>query len=325
MIKYVTTPDNDIWNDFLEKEKDNQIVTIAHNPSLGPILAKTFGYKSQNLAIMKEDKIVGVLPAVLFRNKIVSIPHFSYGGPIIDAKAEIDVDLNALFKGRKFEVRSLTKISKYFTDTKNTFVVELDKTVDEHFQSFASKFRNKIKKSMKVGFRVAQGGQELLNDFYTLYSRRMFQKGSPPLGKVFFQNLIDGYAFGDVEITVVYDDLKPIAVGFSLSYLDFNEICWASTDLNYNKQNVNSFLYWNVLRSSITKNFRYFSMGRSTVNSNNHHYKKQWAPLELPIYYNYSEPVGKSVKELTFLTKLWKFQPLRSSVYIGHIISKYVY
>ncbi len=325
MIEFTSSSDNNTWNEFLEKEKDNQMITIAHNPCLGSILSKTFGYKSQNKLMVKDGKIIGVMPVVLFGNKIISMPHFSYGGPIISTSEDIEVDLNALTEGKKFEIRSFSKWSNYFEDEKMTFVVELDKSVDEHFQSFVSKFRNKIRKAIKMGFKVKQGGEELLNDFYLLYSRRMLQKGSPPLGKLFFQNILSNYEYGEFEITIVYDDKKPIAAGFSLSYLDFNEICWASTDHNYNRYNVNSFLYWNVVVSSITKNFRYFSMGRSTVNSNNHLYKKQWNPIELPIYYNYSEPIGKSIKKFTFLTKIWKLQPLRTSVYFGHLVSKHVY
>lgn len=322
-IKVKSNTDDKIWNEFLENEKDSQIITIAHNPCLGPILEKTFGYKSHNQIMMKDDKVVAVMPSVLFGGKAVSMPHFSYGGPVVDSKENID--LESILPDSKFEIRSLSKVSEYSTNEKLTFLVDLDKTVDEHLMSFTSKFRNKIRKAIKMNFKLIQGKHELLDDFYSLYSRRMLQKGSPILGKVFFQNLLDDYKYGEIEITMLYDDKKPIACGFCLTYLNIKEICWASTDLSYNKYNVNSFLYWNVIVSAINNKSAYFSMGRSTVNSNNHMYKKQWNPMEIPVYYNYSEPVGKSIKELTFLTKIWKLQPLKTSIYFGHKISKYVY
>ncbi len=325
MIQIAPSTDNFLWNQFLDAEKDNQLITIAHNPSLGPILEKTFGYTIENMLITMNDQMIGVLPLVKIGNKLVSMPHFSYGGPLISSKEDLDIKIEEIFHGQRFEIRSFSKLSKNYTDEKISFVVELDKTIDEHLRSFPSKFRNKILKPVKMGYTVTQGKQDLLDDFYLLYSTRMLEKGSPPLGKKFFQNIINYYEFGEVEITMVYDGKKPIATGFSLSYMGFNEICWASSDLSYNKYNINSFLYWNVIISSITKNFKYFSMGRSTKNSNNHFYKKQWNPIEHPIFYNYSEPVGKSLKDLTYLTKIWKHQPLSTSVYFGHILSKYIY
>ena len=58
MITVSNCDNNDTWNEFLYKEKANQMITIAHNPSLGPILSKTFGYKYQNLLIKDKSKIV---------------------------------------------------------------------------------------------------------------------------------------------------------------------------------------------------------------------------------------------------------------------------
>jgi lipid II:glycine glycyltransferase (peptidoglycan interpeptide bridge formation enzyme) len=190
---------------------------------------------------------------------------------------------------------------------------------------FKSSFRRKIRKSEQYNFTVVRGRTELLDDFYDVYTKKMLCKGSPPLGKIFFENLLTDYAYGEALITAVYDGKNVIAAGFTLSYLKFNELCWVSTNSDYDKYNVNSFLYWNIVKDSIHKKHTYFSMGRSTRNSSNHFYKRQWKPMEIPIFYNYSEPVGKSIKEFTFLTKIWKLQPLRTSVYLGHIVSKYIY
>lgn len=325
MIKFVSSLDNDIWNEFLEKEKNNQMVTIAHNPSLGPILENTFGYKSHNMLMLNEGKLVGVLPAVLFKNKVVSVPHFSYGGPIVDSNEEITIDLNALFQGKKFEVRSFSKLSEHVYDKKISCVLNVHNTVEEQMMSLKSKLRQKIRKAERLDFSTKMGGIELLNDFYDGYSRRMLEFGSPPIGKVFFKNLLTDYKYGEVEIAVLYDGDKVIASSMALSYLNFYEVCWSSTDTNYNHHNIHALICWEMLKSSVEKKFKYYSFGRSTIESNNHSFKKQWNPLELPIYYNYSEPIGKSIKEFDFLTKIWKLQPLKTSVYFGHKISKYVY
>lgn len=325
MIELATCKDTGIWNNFLKEEKGHQLITIAHNPCLGPILEKTFGYKSENKFIKKGSKVVGVLPVVKVGKKLVSMPHFSYGGPIMDLKEQIELDLKTALENKKFEVRSFKKLSEHVYDKKITAVIELKSSVEEQLKDLKAGIRRKVRGAEKLNFKAAQGGKKLLNDFYSVYAKKMLQKGSPPLGKVFFRNLLDDYEFGEAKISALYDGEKVVAAGFTLSYLGFNELCWVSSASDYDKFNVNTLLYWNIIKYSIVKKHGYFSMGRSTIHGSNHHYKSRWKPMELPIYYNYSEPVGTSIKELTFLTKIWKLQPLKTSIYFGQIISKYVY
>lgn len=325
MIELSKCEDLSTWNDFLKKERGAQLITIAHNPSLGPILEKTFGYTSENMLITINDKMVGVLPMVKIGDKLVSMPHFSYGGPIINADADINFCLTTVLENNKFEARSFDKLTNNLYENKITCIIELKETVDEQLMEFKAQFRRKIRNSEKHGFQVVRGNLELLEDFYDVYTKKMLCKGSPPLGKSFFKNLLMDYKYGEALITAAYDKGTVIAAGFTLSYQDFNELCWVSTNADYDKYNINSLLYWNIIKDSIGKHHRYFSMGRSTKDSSNHKYKRQWKPLEIPIFYNYSQPVGTQLKELTFLTKLWKLQPLRMSIFFGRIVSKYLY
>tara|TARA_R110000782_G_scaffold97564_1_gene182522 strand:- start:84 stop:1061 length:978 start_codon:yes stop_codon:yes gene_type:complete len=325
MLSIIECNNVKIWNDFLEKEKTNQMVTIAHNPCLGPILYKTFGYTHKNYCVLEGEDIVGVLPTVTIGGKIVSMPHFSYGGPILKEGTIDNFNISSVFKDAKYEIRSFSKLSDFRNEKKLSFVVPLHKQAEEIFMSYTSKMRNKIRKSEKLGFTITKNGPNALDHFYTLFSKRMLQKGSPPLGKSFFKNLVEHYTNGEVDITVVYDGKRPVATGFCLSYLNFKEICWASTDHEYDRYNVNSFLFWDLIKESISEGFDYFSMGRSTRNSNNHNYKLQWNPIEIPLYFNFSEKSTGSIKDFEFLTKIWKYQPLKTSQILGHYVSKYVY
>jgi hypothetical protein len=325
MIEIKSGTDNDAWNNFLEVEKRNQMITIAHNPSLGPILEKTFGYASQNLSILHENRLIGVFPTVRFKDRIISIPHFSYGGPVISNQENFDITIQSILGDKKFEIRSFSKLSEHFYDKKLSCVLELKASSEEHIMTLKSKLRQKIRKAEKNDFIVRHGGLELLDDYYLMYAQKMLQFGSPSIGKVFFRNLMEDYTFGKALITVVYDKNKVIAAGLSLSYLDFNEVCWSVTDSDYDGYNIHALICWELVKISISEKYRYFSFGRSTIDSNNHRFKKQWNPIEIPIFYNYSEPLGKSLKDLTYLTKVWKHQPLATSVYLGHMISKYLY
>lgn len=323
MSKRIETISDVDWNLFLEQEQNQQIVTIAHNPCLGAILSKTFGYEHKNIGLRNGTEILGLMPMVLFRKKVISMPHFSYGGPIM--KHKLPQNIQEFIGQESYEVRSFTKLSEHVYDKKVSCILEINPTVDEQLMSLKSKLRQKIRKAEKKGYITRHGGAELLEDFYTLYAQKMLRFGSPPLGKVFFKNLLASYKYGVAVVTVAYDGKTPIGVAFSLSYLGFFEVCWSATDSRYDVHNLHALVCWELLKTTVDKKYSYFSFGRSTINSNNHRFKKQWNPTELPVFYNYSEPVGKSIKELTFLTKIWKLQPLKTSVYFGHLISKYVY
>jgi len=225
------------------------------------------------------------------------MPHFSYGGPILRCDEENSLRLKNVLKKNKFEARSFLKLSNFYSKKKVTCIVELKASQEEQFKLFKSQMRRKLRKTSKYDFNTLHGGIELLDDFYKVFSKKMLEKGSPPLGKVFFENLLNEYKYGKVQITVVYMDGNVAAAGFTLSYLGFNEMCWASSNKKYDKYNANSELYWSMIKDSISNGYEHFSMGRSTVNSGNHYYKKQWSPIEMPIYFNYSEPVGRSLKE----------------------------
>ncbi|APQ18019.1 GNAT family N-acetyltransferase [Maribacter hydrothermalis] len=325
MFSFIKCDNVQVWNNFLEKEKASQMVTIAHNPCLGGILSKTFGYSAQNYLIKKEDEIVGVLPTVTIGNKMVSMPHFSYGGPILKEHSLDNFDMSLFFKDGKYEVRSFNKLSKHYSEEKISCILELKPTEDEMIMTVQKKLRQKIRKVAKMDFRVVSGGAELLDDYYKAFTTRMLKFGSPPLGRQFFKNLLEEYENGDVQITIIYDGDKIITAGFSISYLGFNELCWSGTDDEYNKHNVNALLFWEMIKTSIEKGHRYFSFGRSTKESSQHFFKKLWSPIEMPIYYNLSQAPGTSIKDMEFLTKIWKHQPLKTSQILGHYVSKYVY
>jgi hypothetical protein len=315
----------DIWNTFIEKNKD-QIITIAHNPSLIDILSRTFGYKPESYFITKDKKLIGVLPGVRIGKKFVSLPHFSYGGPIfIGGCDNSKVKIKELLPNEIFDIRSFDILSDYVNDDKIICYLKLYNTVEKQWDSLKSKLRSQIKKGQSYGSEVIAGGVELLSDFYIVYSQNMLRLGSPPLPKIFFENIFKYYRFGRVEITVVKIEGLPVAVGMTLSYMGFKEICWASSDYRYNKYNVNLLLYWEVVKKSIIENNEIFSFGRSSKDSNTFKFKQQWEPVVVPIYFNYDKMSTINIKKVTSLSSLWKYQPLNLSVFLGRIISKYLY
>jgi len=317
--------DKESWNSFVNNNKENQIVTIAHNPSLTRILSETFGYKSACYFIMEYEDIIGVLPGVYFRNKFVSMPHFSYGGPIYREKIIDKPHINELLDYQDYDIRSFDILSEHYNDEKIICYLNLESSIDKQWTGFKSKLRSQIKNGQKKSLEIFHGGNELLSDFYKVYTHNMLRLGSPPLPKIFFENIFKYYSFGDVNITLVKKDNLAVAAGMTLSYMKFNEVCWASSNHKFNKLNVNMVLYWEMIKYSISKENTFFSFGRSSKESRTLKFKLQWGAVVKPLFFNYSNKRLISLKKNTFLPKLWRIQPTKTSIFFGKIISKYIY
>ncbi len=320
-----TIKEMELWQAFINRIVDSQLVTIAHNPCLGNILADTFGYKSENYLIIKNGGIIGVLPGVSVGSKYVSMPHFSYGGPVFISEDFKNKQIIELLLKRNYEVRSFNKFSDFYNDEKVTCFINLPLTVDNQWKSFKSKLRSQINKGLNYDLEILDGGIELLSDFYSVYTQNMLRLGSPPLPRIFLQNILNQYKFGNANITVVKMNNIPVAAGLTLSYMGFNEVCLASSIQRFNKYNVNMVLYWELIKKSILEGNKIFSFGRASKGSNTLKFKLQWNPDVVPIYFNYAYPHTFNIKKMVLLSKIWRMQPLKSSILFSKTISKYLY
>lgn len=314
--------DNDVseWLSFVGKYCDLSNISIAQNPILGKISSKTFGYIDNYSIIKKNDNVVGVYPKMQIGSKSVSIPHFSYGDPIF-----IDLECEK-FIPKKNEIRSYKIFSRFYNDEKVVVQIELPESIEILQDRFKSKLKSQIKKGYSYNPKIYQGGLELLDKFYHVYSNNMHQLGSPPLPICFFSNLLSMYKYGKAKIVLIEFNDKPVASGFTLSFMGFEEVCWASSDHAYNRNNFNMVLYWEMIKDSILDNNRIFSFGRSSKGSNTLKFKLQWGePIVKQIYFNRSEPQILNLKNIHFFAKLWKLIPYKTTLRLSKFISKRFY
>ena len=313
------------WHTFINTYAQKHVITMAHNPSLINVLSETFGYVPESYLIMKNNILIGILPGVRIGSKYVSVPHFSYGGPVIIDDNSKKNQLHRYFFHQKYEIRSFDVYSDFINDEKVTCYIELPQSIEEQWLALKSKVRSQIRKGESYGLEIAVGGIELVDRFYEIYSKNMHRLGSPPLPKILFNNIFRYYKYGYALVTVIKYNNVPVAAGITMSYMGFNEVCWASSDYMYNKYNVNMVLYWEMIKHSISARNNIFSFGRSSKESNTLKFKLQWNPTVVPIYFNYSNFPSYNLKKWKCLASIWKKQPLFTSVILGKYISKYVY
>ena len=324
MINYKINADDELWNGFISKS--NEFITIGHNPSICRVLNRSFGYDANYQVILEEEKIIGVFPSMKDKEKLISIPHFSYGDILLENKKELLSTIKSELYGDSYFIRSFQKYGDFFESNKVISFINLHNSEDEQWKHWKSKLRSQIKKGLKNNFVIKNGSSiSLLEDFYSVYTVNMKDLGSPVLPKIFFENLLKFYEYGGLNIVCVYKDSKVVGAGFVIEYQGFSEVCWASTIRYYNKFNVNMVLYWEMIKTQISEKSTIFSFGRSTINFGTYKFKQQWGVQNIPIFLNKSHSGSNIFRKLDFLKKVWTLLPLKISIILSGLISKKIY
>jgi len=325
MLEIKINSEDEIWNHFLSEQKENQLITIAHNPSLGNILKNAFGYKCFNYVIYNKDSIVGIFPVCKVKNKIVSMPHFSYGDILLNSDNKEKKDIKKKILGKNYEIRSFESFSKNVDESKVMCYLDLCKTEKEQWEYWNSKLRNNIRKGIKNNISVKVGGAEYLKEFYKIYTVNMRDLGSPVLSYKFFKNIFEFYKYGEAKIFIAHKDGINMAASIVLTYQNFAEVCWASALRKHNALKPNLVIYWKMIKYAINKRYKYFSFGRSSKDSNTLIFKKHWKPIEKQLYFNLSKPKTIDIKKMKFLNKIWCKMPLILTNNVGPYFSKNIY
>ena len=308
-------------------ENTDTLVTTAHNIEILNVLCSSFGYEQDILLIRGENSLEGFMPLIIIGNKIVSIPHFSYGGYI--GKRKITPFLSsALIKslrqkyGNNFLIRDFKQLTEYSYNEKISCFLELEQDAEVQFSKFSSKLRSQIRKAKKNGLTVTTSN---IDEFFPIYVSNMHRLGSPHLPRYFFKEIIKNYNSGCVEVFVVKNNTIAIGSSIVLTFEDFSEVTWAATYKEFNHLAPNMLLYWEMIKYSINNNMKIFSFGRASIGSNSWRFKKQWGPKEVQLIWNYSSPKRFRIESLKFLTIIWSYCPKYIIKILGPMITKYIY
>ncbi len=249
---------------------------ISFNPDLIDFLSK-FDFSVKYYILKSNENFIGFMPIFTKKNQNYSIPFFSYG-LLIDKPIEVSLisELRLLLKNRfkNFHVKIISLKNCYISPTKEYAELNLKNSVDEQMSFFKSKLRSQIKKSIKNGLKSKIGGIELLDDFYDIYSKNMYDIGSPVYSKEFFNKFLLSNIHSKIFV-VNYND-SPVASSICVSFGKVNEVVWASSLKSFNYLSSNMFLYWKMIEYSISVNYSVFSFGRSDPKSSQLKFKKQW-------------------------------------------------
>ena len=300
-------------------------------------LSAGLGHKPYGLVITQAEQVVGVLPLVymqtlLFGRFLVSLPYVNTAGVVSDDSQVTSkliaaaVNLADTLDVRHLELRHETKAEHpLLTDALSDKVHmrrSLPSTCDELWTSLKPKVRNQIRKGEKQSFTIHWGREERLEEFYVVFSENMRDLGTPVFSRQLFKQILKQFSV-EAEFCTVCHERRPIAGALLMHAPGVTQVPSASSLRSFNSTNVNMLMYWHLLCRAIERGQTQFDFGRSTINSNTMHFKKQWgAKPELALWQYYvrrgsATAMRQDNHKYQCLIQAWKRLPLWLSRTMG--------
>lgn len=330
-----------LWDRYV---LDRPAATGYHLTAWRQIIEGAFGHRTVYLMARDgEGAVRGVLPLVflasrLFGRFLVSMPFLNYGGVQADEQGPRDQLLEAAAEeARRFgashvELRQaqVLPIDWPFKDHKVSMRLSLPSDFQELWKSFPSKLRSQIRRPQKEGMVAKVGGVDLLDEFYTVFSRNMRDLGTPVYGSSFFRSILDTFPKESAICSVSLNGTVA-AAGFVYRFRDMMEIPWASSDRRMDRLSPNMMLYSAVLEHACRQGCKVFDFGRSSVDSGTYRFKEQWGAKPMPLYWYYWMKHAGPLPELNpanpryrLAISMWQKLPLAVTNLVGPHLVKYL-
>jgi FemAB-related protein (PEP-CTERM system-associated) len=223
--------------------------------------------------------------SLLFGRFLVSLPYLNYGGvcadndqvagQLISRAVELANELNVRYLELRHERPVEHPSLQHRAATKVNMRLDLPESPEVLWDRLSGKVRNQVRKAAKSGLSTVWGGQELLAEFYNVFSRNMRDLGTPVFGRKLFRAILQ--AFPDrAEICSVRLGSAPVAAALLLHGCQVTEVPSASSLREHNHTCANMQLYWHLLERAIARKQRVFDFGRCTPDGNTFRFKRQW-------------------------------------------------
>ncbi|MBC19255.1 MAG: hypothetical protein CMJ74_03200 [Planctomycetaceae bacterium] len=280
---------------------------------------------------------VGVLPlslvrSALFGRFLVSLPYVNTAGVVAcDTAAAVGLIDRAVALADELDVRFLElrherpvehpRLNQQRTDKVHMRLLLPDSS-EMLWKALSPKVRNQIRKGQKQDFEIHWGGLEVLNEFYAVFSRNMRDLGTPVFSQKLFSSLLEGFP-ESAEFCTLTTAGKAAAGSLLIHGPGVTQVPSASALREFNRQNANMLMYWQLLCRAIERGQKTFDFGRSSQDSNTFRFKKQWGAEGEPAVWQYyvrkgdiSEMRPESAK-YRLLIKTWQRLPVPLTRWIG--------
>lgn len=213
-----------------------------------PFLNTAMLYIPRGFVCDMQDK--QTVNAIFEQVKLIARKHHAYTlkiDPMIDEKDFLAIknltDLGFVYHGEKVGYENTQCRENYVLDIK-------DKTCDEVFASFKSKWRYNIRLSKRKGVTCEFYGEEKLDDFYELMQETGKRDGFMIRSKEYFRNFLTSLD-GAAKLCMCYVDGIPLSGALIVNYAGTTSYVYGcSSDKNRNYMS-NYLMQWTMIQYAI--------------------------------------------------------------------------
>lgn len=328
------------WDAFVQRHTSG---TVEHLWFWRDLFARVFHHDCVYLAARRDDVIVGVLPLVRIKSRlvgrvVVSLPFANYAGLLVvdhdAARALVQRarEIGQAFGASYVELRNTDRhVSELpYRQQKVGARLQLPSNPGTLWAALDRKVRNQVRKAQKEGLTVERGNVALVDEFYTVFAHNMRDLGTPVFPKRLFVETVEQMRGGGC-VFIVRKDAQAVGGGIALGWRDTVLVPWASSLRAYRPFCPNMLLYWSMLEWAVSSGYQVFDLGRSTPGAGTHHFKQQWHPDEFPLHWEYvllgrSDPPKHGPDQPAFkvAVEMWKRLPLWITTRLGPGIVRHI-
>ena len=338
-IKELTKNDTQRWNDFIFNHPD---ATFFHRAEWKEVIERSFSQPMYFYYAEKDGEIVGVLPlghikSRIFGNSLVSLPFYVYGGIVAkDEESHAALTEKAVSLARSLNVDQLEfrNIKQQYTDWPvkgdlyARFRKEIDPDVETNLQNIPRKQRAVVRKGIKEGLTSKYDTD--IDGFYESYALTLHGHGTPAFPRKLFHILKEVFK-EDCDILSIYKDDNMVASVMSFYFKDEVLPYYAGTSSEARQYKAHDFMYWELMRLSCERGYKWFDYGRSKVGTGPYSFKKNWGFEPEPLHYEYYFVNATEVPEInpnnpkySLFIKAWKKMPFSMTKIIGPMIIRHL-
>lgn len=339
-IENITISDN------LDADCDDFIFSMSeaklcHLPEWTKMVETVFGHKGHYLVACENNTVCGILAlsyvrSRLFDNRLVSQAFSDYGGPLTKNPAVLEslynraIDLANSYGCKSIEFRNTVVIPQNLHARTDKICMHLPLISDHEtvWKGLRPQIRNRIRQAKKKGIRITNGRNELLNDFYRLWTIRMHQLGTPCYPRRLFSSILETFP-NNSRIFLAHSGDNIAAAFFVYTFNGFAHSRWGASLREYDSLSPNYLLNWSAIEFFCNSGIKCFDFGRSTAGSSQHTFKKRWGAQTVQLNWQYWIRPGEQLNlikpdnpKYQRKTELWKRLPLSLTRFLGPKVSR---
>lgn len=321
----------------------NPHASFYHRYAWKRLNEQALGHRTFYLAAVDGDALTGIFPLVLVQSRLFgrilcSMPFVNYGGPCARDAAtterltESAIRIADAERVDYLEIRSLHALPGDLRSSlhKVSMTIALQSDSEALWSAFTSKHRTAIRRAYKNDLHAAQGGLELVDDFYRVLAETWRGHGTPIYAKRYFTDILHALP-EHARIHVVYVGKEPVAAAFNGHHNGVVEGLWAGNRPRFEHAQATYVLYWEMIKRACEDGFHTYHLGRSTADSGGEFFKKKWNAQAKQLYWQYYLPGGGDLPRLNvdnpkyrLAIALWRRLPIRITTAIGPRLANFI-